>query len=106
MSKPNLFVRVLLRVIRMRVLLRLAVRLIRMFGGRDWLDRLTRDWLERHRAQLTTHLPDCINNTPTTIPTMYMAQAERLRWVLVELNMKYSPRSAIPKLLAVTSFAT
>jgi hypothetical protein len=27
MSKPNLFVRVLLRVIRMRVLLRLAVRL-------------------------------------------------------------------------------
>jgi hypothetical protein len=53
-----------------------------------------------------THLSDCINNTPTTVPMMYMAQAERLRWVLVEWNMKYSPRSAIPKLLAVASFAT
>jgi hypothetical protein len=37
---------------------------------------------------------------------MYMAQAERLRWVFVEVNIKYSPRSAIPKLLAVASFAT
>src|SRR5438876_703961 len=44
-----------------------------------------------------THLSDCINITPTTVPTMYMAQAERLNWVLVALNMKYSPRSAIPK---------
>jgi hypothetical protein len=47
-----------------------------------------------------------LNNTPTTVPTMYMAQAERLRWVFVEVNIKYSPRSAIPKLLAVASFAT
>src|SRR5262249_43871965 len=53
-----------------------------------------------------THLSDCINITPTTVPTMYMAQAERLNWTLVELNMKYSPRSAIPKLPAVASFAT
>jgi hypothetical protein len=53
-----------------------------------------------------THLSDCINITPTTVPTMYMAQAERLNWVLVELNMKYSPRSAIPKLPAAASFAT
>jgi len=37
---------------------------------------------------------------------MYMAQAERLRWVFVEANIKYSPRSAIPKLLAVARFAT
>jgi len=47
-----------------------------------------------------------LNNTPTTVPTMYMAQAERLRWVFVEVNIKYSPRSAIPKLLADASFAT
>jgi hypothetical protein len=47
-----------------------------------------------------------LNNTPTTVPTMYMAQAERLRWVFVEVNIKYSPRSAIPKLLAVANFAT
>jgi hypothetical protein len=53
-----------------------------------------------------THLSDCINITPTTVPTMYMAQAERLNWVLVELNMKYSPRSAIPKPPAAASFAT
>jgi hypothetical protein len=37
---------------------------------------------------------------------MYMAQAERLNWTLVELNMKYNPRSAIPKLPAVASVAT
>jgi hypothetical protein len=28
---------------------------------------------------------------------MYMAQAERLVGVFIETNMKYSPRSAIPK---------
>jgi hypothetical protein len=28
---------------------------------------------------------------------MYMAQAERLVGAFVETNMKYSPRSAIPK---------
>jgi len=28
---------------------------------------------------------------------MYMAQAERLVGVFVETNMKYSPRSAMPK---------
>jgi hypothetical protein len=33
-----------------------------------------------------------------------MAQAERLIWTLVELNMEYSPRSAIPKLPAIASF--
>jgi len=49
---------------------------------------------------------DCVNITPTTVPTMYMAQPERLNWTLVELNMRYSPRSAIPKLPAVASFAT
>jgi hypothetical protein len=48
----------------------------------------------------------CINITPTTIPTMNMAQAETLNCVLVELTMKYSPRSAIPKLPAAASFAT
>jgi hypothetical protein len=37
---------------------------------------------------------------------MYMAQAEKLNWALVELNMKYTPRSAIPKLPAAASFAT
>ena len=37
---------------------------------------------------------------------MYMAQAERLRWVFVEVTIKYSPRSAIPKPLADASFAT
>jgi hypothetical protein len=35
---------------------------------------------------------------------MYMAQAERLIGVLVDVNMKYSPRSAIPKLPAIASF--
>jgi hypothetical protein len=37
---------------------------------------------------------------------MYMAQAEKLNWALVELNIKYTPRSAIPKLPAAASFAT
>jgi hypothetical protein len=44
------------------------------------------------------------NSTPTTVPTMYMAQAKKLIWTLVELNMKYTPRSAIPKLPAIASF--
>jgi hypothetical protein len=55
---------------------------------------------------LDSHSPDCINITPTTVPTMNMMQAARLKGVPVELNMKYSPRSAIPKLTAAASFAT
>jgi len=53
----------------------------------------------RSRLMGATHpLADCCDNImPTTVPTTYMAQAERLNWVLVELNMKYSPRSAIPE---------
>jgi len=35
-----------------------------------------------------------LNNTPTTVPTMYMTQAERLRWVFVEVNKKESPGRA------------
>jgi hypothetical protein len=37
---------------------------------------------------------------------MNMMQAARLKGVPVELNMKYSPRSAIPKLTVAASFAT
>jgi len=57
-------------------------------------------------VRATHALADHDNIAPTTAPTMYMAQAERLRWVFAEVNIKYSPRSAIPKLLAVASFAT
>ena len=55
-------------------------------------------------GRATHSLEDHDNITPTTVPTMYMAQAEKLRWVLVELNMRYSPMSAIPKLPAIASF--
>src|SRR5262249_30196240 len=49
-------------------------------------------------VRATHALADHDNIAPTTAPTMYMAQAERLIGVLVELNMRYSPRSATPKL--------
>jgi hypothetical protein len=55
-------------------------------------------------ARATHSLADIDNSAPTTAPTMYMAQAERLIGVLVDVNMKYSPRSAIPKLPAIASF--
>src|SRR5262245_55547696 len=57
-------------------------------------------------VRATHALPDHDNNAPTTAPTMNMAQAARLIGVLVELNIKYSPRSEIPKLPAIDSFAT
>ena len=55
-------------------------------------------------ARATHSLADIDNSAPTTAPTMYMAQAERLIGVFVDVNMKYSPRSAIPKLPAIASF--
>jgi hypothetical protein len=76
--------------------------IIRWISGPIWIPAGVRDPIDWARH----HLSDCINITPTTVPTMYMAQAERLNWVLVELNMKYSPRSAIPKPPAAASFAT
>jgi hypothetical protein len=70
----------------------------------SFLDKGPRNRVPSWRA--THSLADHDNITPTTAPTMYMAQAERLIRVLVDLNMKYSPRSAIPKLPAIVSFAT
>jgi hypothetical protein len=35
---------------------------------------------------------------------MYMAQAKKLSWTLVELNMKYTPRSAIPEAASYRQF--
>jgi hypothetical protein len=42
--------------IRSRLFLSISVRLIRLCGGRDWLDQLTRDWLDRHRAELLANI--------------------------------------------------
>jgi len=56
-------------------------------------------------VRATHALADHDNITPTTAPTTNMALAERLIGVLVEVNMKYSPRSEIPKLPAIASFA-
>jgi hypothetical protein len=46
----------------------------------------------------------CHNMTPSTVPPMYMAQADKLTGTLEEWNMRYSPRSAIPKQIAMTAF--
>jgi hypothetical protein len=76
--------------------------------SRTFIVKSSRYSSARSRFLMARHSPRgycCDNIIPTTVPTMYMAQPEKLRWVLlVELNMKYSPRSAIPKLPTIATF--
>jgi len=54
-------------------------------------------------ALASAHDSICNNRTPSTEPTMYIAQAARLIWVLVELNIVNSPSAASPKLAIAIS---